>query len=108
MTSFIDALKNFDFTTAELANNVNISLGNGNNEITVLADDSNGGEINFQNQHIGCFPACDFIGEIFQNLDSLSILNLRNNGIYSEGLKKIIDPIFKEEDHILITLILNV
>ncbi len=53
--------------------------------------------IDIENLKIGYFPGSTILSEIIQSKDSIMTLNLRNNLLYSKGIKEIMNPIFNKK-----------
>ena len=58
--------------------------------------------IDFENLKIGYFPGSSIISEIIQSQSEIMTINLKNNDIYSNGIKEIMNPIFNQKKIILI------
>ena len=54
-------------------------------------------KINFNNLKIGFFPGSSILSEIIQSQSDIMIINLKNNDIYSTGVKEIMNPIFNQK-----------
>ena len=54
-------------------------------------------KINFNNLKIGFFPGSSILSEIIQSQSEIMIINLKNNDIYSNGVKEIMNPIFNQK-----------
>ena len=54
-------------------------------------------KINFNDLKIGFFPGSSILSEIIQSLSEITIINLKNNNIYSNGVKEIMNPIFNQK-----------
>ena len=54
-------------------------------------------KINFNDLKIGFFPGSSILSEIIQSLSEVTIINLKNNDIYSNGVKEIMNPIFNQK-----------
>jgi Ran GTPase-activating protein (RanGAP) involved in mRNA processing and transport len=53
--------------------------------------------IDIENLKIGYFSGSTILSEIIQSKDSIMTLNLRNNLLYSKGIKEIMNPIFNKK-----------
>ena len=54
-------------------------------------------KINFNNLKIGFYPGSSILSEIIQSQSEIMIINLKNNDIYSNGVKEIMNPIFNQK-----------
>ena len=64
-------------------------------------------KINFNNLKIGYFPGSSILSEIIQSQSEIMIINLKNNDIFSNGVKEIMNPIFNQRKIYSIGKILN-
>ena len=53
-----------------------------------------------ENMKIGYFPGSLILSEIIQSKDSIMTINLKNNELYSNGVKEIMLPIFNKKKNI--------
>ena len=53
--------------------------------------------IDMENMKIGYFPGSSILSEIIQSKDSIMTINLKNNELYSNGIKEIMLPIFNKK-----------
>ena len=53
--------------------------------------------IDMENMKIGYFPGSLILSEIIQSKDSIMTINLKNNELYSNGIKEIMLPIFNKK-----------
>ena len=53
--------------------------------------------IDMENFNIGYFPGSSILSEIIQSKESLTTLNLKNNELFSSGIKEIMLPIFNKK-----------
>jgi hypothetical protein len=53
--------------------------------------------IDMENMKIGYFPGSLILSEIIQSKDSIMTINLKNNELYSNGVKEIMLPIFNKK-----------
>ena len=58
--------------------------------------------IDFENLKIGYFPGSSIISEIIQSQSEIMTINLKNNELYSDGLKEIMNPIYNQKKIFLI------
>jgi Ran GTPase-activating protein (RanGAP) involved in mRNA processing and transport len=58
--------------------------------------------IDFENLKIGYFPGSSIISEIIRSQNKIMTINLKNNDIYSNGIKEIMNPIFNQRKFFLI------
>ena len=58
--------------------------------------------IDFENLKIGFFPGSSIISEIIQSQREIMTINLKNNDIYSNGIKEIMNPIYNQKKIFLI------
>ena len=58
--------------------------------------------IDFENLKIGFFPGSSIISEIIQSQKEIMTINLKNNDIYSNGIKEIMNPIYNQKKIFLI------
>ena len=58
--------------------------------------------IDFENLKIGYFPGSAIISEIIQSQSEIMTINLKNNDIYSNGIKEIMNPIYNQKKIFLI------
>ena len=58
--------------------------------------------IDFENLKIGYFPGSSIISEIIQSQSEIMTINLKNNDIYSNGIKEIMNPIYNQKKIFLI------
>ena len=54
-------------------------------------------KINFDDLKIGYFPGSSILSEIIQSQSEIMTINLKNNNIYSNGVKEIMNPIFNQK-----------
>ena len=59
-------------------------------------------KINFTNLKIGFFPGSSILSEIIQSQSEIMAINLKNNDIFSNGVKEIMNPIFNQKKIYLI------
>ena len=59
-------------------------------------------KINFTNLKIGFFPGSAILSEIIQSQSEILAINLKNNDIFSNGVKEIMNPIFNQKKIYLI------
>ena len=58
--------------------------------------------IDFENLKIGYFPGSSIISEIIRSQSEIMTINLKNNDIYSNGIKEIMNPIYNQKNILLI------
>jgi Ran GTPase-activating protein (RanGAP) involved in mRNA processing and transport len=58
--------------------------------------------IDFENLKIGYFPGSSIISEIIQSQSEIMTINLKNNDLYSNGIKEIMNPIYNQKKIFLI------
>ena len=58
--------------------------------------------VDFENLKIGYFPGSSIISEIIQSQSEIITINLKNNEIYSNGIKEIMNPIYNQKKIFLI------
>ena len=58
--------------------------------------------IDFENLKIGFFPGSSIISEMIQSQRNIMTINLKNNDIYSNGIKEIMSPIYNQKKIFLI------
>ena len=58
--------------------------------------------IDFENLKIGFFPGSSIISDIIQSQREIMTINLKNNEIYSNGIKEIMNPIYNQKKIFLI------
>jgi Ran GTPase-activating protein (RanGAP) involved in mRNA processing and transport len=58
--------------------------------------------IDFENSKIGYFPGSSIISEFIQSQNEIMTINLKNNDLYSNGIKEIMNPIYNQKKLFLI------